>query len=366
MRIDAFSVYKVPVTLVEPLRTSGGTHSQRDITLVCAESDGVFGWGENVAPLEPLYTSEYLETSLPVMIDEVIARVLQHDHVNLRDIRSIVAGIEGYEMAKYAVEMAVTDVWLRQQQLSLGSFIGATQHAVPVGVVVGMNEPRRLLQLVDQYLADGYRRIKLKIAPGRDVDVVRMVREHVGPDVVLQVDANCAYTAREIDHLRQLDEFDLQFIEQPFAADAFAEHAQFASRASTPVCLDESIITMADLQRVIDAGACSFVNIKPSRVGSVFTAIEMYEHCVSRGVEPWCGGMLESGIGRAALLTFAALPHFSITHDLSASARYFARDITAPFQLQEGTIAVPQGPGIGVVPDPHVIETAQLLVRVAR
>ena len=367
MRIDAVSMYKVPLALVEPLRTSSGTHAVREAILVCAHSGGMLGWGENVALVEPFYVAEYVASSLPAMINNVIPRVVGCDDISPRVVSGLLSDLTGCEMAKYAVEMAVTDVWLRQHEQSLASYIGATQQTVPAGVVVGLYDSiDDVLGLVDRYRSQGYQRIKLKIAPHNDVEVVRAVRDRVGSDFVLQADANCSYSHDDIDHLGQLDQFHLQFIEQPFAPEHFDHHASLASQIQTPICLDESIITLSDLERAVGKGSCSFVNIKPARVGSMFTAIEMYEFCIDKGVTPWCGGMLESGIGRAALLAFAALPNFTITHDLSASHRYFDFDVTPSFDLEHGSLRVPHGPGIGVEPHKHVIEAAELLAHVTR
>jgi O-succinylbenzoate synthase len=367
MRIDAFSVYKVPLKLNEPLRTSAGTHDARDAVLVRAESNGKYGWGENVAPAEAFYVSEHAAASVQAMIDHVIPRVLACDDVTPEMVATLVADVDGYEMAKYAVEMAVTDLWLRHQFRSLAAYIGAIRTRISAGVVMGLYDSMADTERMTEYfLSLGYTRIKLKIAPGSDVDVVRTVRAKAGNDVTLQVDANGAYSVNDIAHLSQLDEFGLQFIEQPFASDAIAEHAQLASSIATPVCLDESIITMADLDAAVDAGACSFVNIKPARVGSLFLAVSMYERSIERGIVPWCGGMLESGVGRAALLAFAALPKFTITHDISASHRYFEYDVTSPFEIEEGQLRVPQGLGIGVIPWKEEIETSEQLAHVTR
>jgi len=367
MRIEAMSVYRIALTLNDPLRTATGTHSVRDVVLVRAESDGESGWGENVATAESFYVAEHAASSILMMVDAVIPAVLEHDFARPEDVATLLQDIDGFEMAKYGVEMAVTDVWLRQQSRSLASYIGATQTQINAGVVVGLYDSlTELERVVHGYIEDGYKRIKIKIAPGHDVEVVRAVRGVVGSQIALQVDANRAYTANDISHLKLLDEFDLQFIEQPFGVDAFVEHALLAKSIDTPVCLDESVITLHDLHIAIEEKACTFVNIKPARVGSMFLAISMYEECIEHGLVPWCGGMLESGIGRAAALAFAGLPGFTITHDLSASERYFAHDVTVPFELSHGQLAVPEGPGIGVRPLESVIKTAELLAHVTR
>jgi O-succinylbenzoate synthase len=206
----------------------------------------------------------------------------------------------------------------------------------------------QLIETVGGYLEQGYRRIKLKIGPGTDVDRVRAVRERVGPDVLLQVDANAAYTLEDSEHLAQLDEFDLLLIEQPLPEEQLLGHAKLARRLTTPVCLDESIISSDVAAEAIEMGACSIVNIKPGRVGGYIEARRVHDVCAARGVPVWCGGMLETGIGRAANLALAALPGFTLPGDVSASDRYFHRDITEPFVLEDGRLRVPAGPGLGV------------------
>jgi O-succinylbenzoate synthase len=367
MLIESLSVFSIPLALTEPLRTATGAHDTRNAVLVRAQSEGKSGWGENVAPVGDFYVGESAAASIPVMIDQMLPRVLASDDITPEQVSLLLADIDGHNMAKYAVEMAVTDLWLRHQFRSLAAYIGAIRTRIQAGVVMGLYDSQADLERMTEYFMSlGYTRIKVKIAPGRDIDVVRAVRNKVGKDFTLQVDANGAYSPSDISHLSQLDEFGLQFIEQPFAADAISDHAQLASSISTPVCLDESIITMVDLDAAISAKACSFVNLKPARVGSLFTAVQMYERSVEAGLTPWCGGMLESGVGRAALLAFAALPQFTITHDISASHRYFQYDVTSPFEIEEGHLRVPQGLGIGVIPWKEEIETATQLAHVTR
>jgi o-succinylbenzoate synthase len=367
MQIESMSVFSIPLALNEPLRTATGTHDTRHAVLVRAQSGGKSGWGENVAPVGDFYLGENAGASVSVMIEQMLPRIVASDGIVPEDVSALLADIDGFNMAKFAVEMAVTDLWLRHQFRSLAAYVGAIRTRITAGVVMGLYDTQADLErMTDYFLSLGYTRIKLKIAPGQDIDVVRTVRNRVGADFTLQVDANGAYTPDDTAHLSQLDEFNLQFIEQPFSAEAIKEHAELASRISTPICLDESIVTLHDLDHAIAAKACSFVNIKPARVGSIFTAVEMCKRSVAKGVTPWCGGMLESGVGRAALLAFAALPDFTITHDISASHRYFQYDVTSPFEIEEGQLRVPQGLGIGVIPWKEEIETAEQLAHVTR
>jgi O-succinylbenzoate synthase len=223
---------------------------------------------------------------------------------------------------------------------------------VKSGVSVGIqNSIDELLRVVQGYLDDGYLRIKLKIEPGRDIDLVRAVRSTFGDDLLLQVDANSAYHVSDAEHLARLDEFNLLLIEQPLPEEQVAAHAELAKVVRTPICLDESIVSAEVAREAIDIGACTIINIKPGRVGGYLEAKKIHDLCYERGVPVWCGGMLETGIGRAANLALAALPGFTLPGDTSASARYFQRDVTAPFILRDGHLDVPTGPGIGIDPD---------------
>jgi O-succinylbenzoate synthase len=242
--------------------------------------------------------------------------------------------------------------------MSLGTYLGAVSDRVPSGVSVGlMDSIPQLLDTVDGYLADGYLRIKLKIEPGRDVEPVRAVRERFGNDLLLQVDANGAYTLGDSRLLARLDPFDLLLIEQPLPEDDVRGHAELARRIATPVCLDESITSARGAADAIAIGACSIVNIKPGRVGGYLEAVRIHDVCLANGVPVWCGGMLETGLGRAANVALAALPGFTLPGDTSASDRYFAQDVTAPFVLEDGHLPVPQGAGIGVDPIVEVLDS---------
>jgi O-succinylbenzoate synthase len=261
-------------------------------------------------------------------------------------------GIRGHYMAKAVLETALLDHQLREQKISLAQYLGATQTRVKSGVSVGIqNSIDELLRVVQGYLDDGYLRIKLKIEPGRDIDLVRAVRSTFGDGLLLQVDANSAYHVSDAEHLARLDEFNLLLIEQPLPEEQVAAHAELAKVVCTPICLDESIVSAEVAREAIDIGACSIINIKPGRVGGYLEAKKIHDLCYERGVPVWCGGMLETGIGRAANLALAALPGFTLPGDTSASARYFQRDVTAPFILRDGHLDVPTGPGIGIDPD---------------
>jgi O-succinylbenzoate synthase len=261
----------------------------------------------------------------------------------------------GHPMAAAALETAILDAELRADGTSLAAYLGATRSRVPAGVAIGIVEPLgALLDAVDAFVAQGYGRVKLKVEPGRDVGVVQAVRARF-PDLPLQVDANGAYTPGEFDALVALDAFDLVLVEQPFGATELAAHAELARRSHTPVCLDESIGSAADAAHAIAIGACSIVNVKAPRVGGYLEAKRVHDVCRAAGVPVWCGGMLETGLGRAGNVALAALDGFTLTGDLSASDRYYRRDLTEPFVLDDGHLTVPQAPGVGGPPLPDVL-----------
>jgi O-succinylbenzoate synthase len=270
-------------------------------------------------------------------------------------------------MAKAAVEMAVLDAELRGAGMSYAAYLGGTRDRVPAGVSVGiMDSIPELLDHVAGYLAEGYARIKLKIQPGWDLEPVRAVRERFG-DIMLQVDANTAYTRADTRHLAGLDPFDLLLIEQPLPEDDLLGHARLAKTVTTPICLDESIVSARVAADALALGACSVVNVKAGRVGGYLEARRIHDVSAAHGAPVWCGGMLETGLGRAANLAFAALPGCTLPGDVSASGRYYTQDVTEPFELVDGLMTVPSGPGLGVEPIMDVLDSlteSKQLVRV--
>lgn len=353
MKIKGVELRRIELPLVHPFRTSFGTESTRDILLVHVLTENSEGWGECAAMQEPLYSEEYVDGAQQVIQDHFLPRL--GTDVTAASIRVLLAPFHGHPMAKAALEMAVLDAELRAVGDSLGSFLGTVRSRVPVGVSVGIfDEVPALLDAVDAYLSRGYRRIKLKIEPGWDIDPVKAVRERFGDELMLQVDANTAYGASDMEHLAELDQFEMLLIEQPFAAEDLLTHAEFARRITTPICLDESITSVRTAVAAIELGACSIINIKAGRVGGYLEAREIHDVCAQRDIPVWCGGMLETGLGRAANLALAGLPNFRLPGDISETARYYEHDITPPFVLEaDSTIRVPQGPGLGVSPDPE-------------
>jgi O-succinylbenzoate synthase len=355
MKITGIELRRVAMPLVAPFRTSFGTETARDILLVRVVTPDAEGWGECVAMSDPLYSAEYVDGAADVLARFLIPAVTALDRADASTVGAALGRFKGHPMAKAALETAVLDAELCAAGLPLARFLGATRDRVACGVSVGiMDSIPQLLEAVGGYLAEGYLRIKLKIEPGWDVEPVRAVRERFG-DILLQVDANTAYSLADAPHLAALDAFGLLLIEQPLAEDDLRGHAELARLLRTPVCLDESITSARAAADAIALGACRIVNIKPGRVGGYLEARRVHDVCAAHGIPVWCGGMLETGLGRAANLALAALPGFVFPGDTSASARYYRQDITPPFVLSEGHLPVPAGPGIGVEPVADVL-----------
>ena len=329
MRLEGFELRRVAMPLVSPFRTSFSTQTARDILLVRALTDGAEGWGECVTLGDPLLLAR-------------VRRRRRRRHAALPHPGARCGGVvdapgvgealkpfKGHRMAKAALEMAVLDAELRTEGRSFARELGSVRDRVPCGVSVGiMDSIPELLDAVGGYLAEGYVRIKLKIEPGWDVDAVRAVRERFGDDVLLQVDANTAYTLRDARHLAKLDDFDLLLIEQPLEEEDVLGHAELAKIVRTPICLDESITSAQTAAAAIRLGATQVINIKPGRVGGYLEARRIHDLAVAHGIAVWCGGMIESGIGRAANVALASLPGFTLPGDVSASDRFYRTDIT--------------------------------------
>ncbi|MYU06010.1 o-succinylbenzoate synthase [Streptomyces sp. SID8366] len=356
-KISGVELRRIAMPLVAPFRTSFGTETSRDVLLVrVVTSDGIEGWAECAAMSEPRYCSEYVDGAHDVLRKFLIP-ALPTGGVDATAVGRALEPFTGHHMAKSALESAVLDAQLRTTGESFGTYLGAARDRVPCGVSVGiMNSIPELLDAVAGYVDEGYVRIKLKIEPGWDIKPVRAVRERFGDDLLLQVDANAAYTLVDAQHLTKLDEFGLLLIEQPLANNDMVQHAQLAKTLRTPICLDESIESAADAAAAISLGACSIINIKPARVGGYLEARRIHDVAHAHGIPVWCGGMLETGIGRAANVALAALPGFTLPGDTSGSHRYFATDVTEPFVLNDGHLDVLTGPGLGVQPLPDFLD----------
>jgi O-succinylbenzoate synthase len=366
VKIEAIELRTVALPLKYPFRTSFGTEYDKEAMLVRVVADGVEGWGECVAMPEPLYSSEYLAMALDVTRRCLAPILFPRPDVRADDVARLLAPIKGHRMAKAAVEMAVLDAELRAAGESFGQRLGAVVDRVPSGVSVGIvDSVAELLDVVGGYLDEGYVRIKLKIEPGWDVEPVRAVRERFG-DIALQVDANAAYSLADAGQLALLDDFDLLLIEQPLGEEDLRQHAELATQLQTPICLDESIVSAGAAADAIALGACRIVNIKAGRVGGYLEAKRVHDVAVAHGVAVWCGGMVETGLGRAANAALAALPGFTLPGDVSGSDRFFDEDITAPIQMRDGYVDVPAGPGLGVDPVPEILQRRTTSVELLR
>jgi O-succinylbenzoate synthase len=354
VRIERIELRLLRLPLVRFFETSFGRIHDRPFVLVTVAGEGAQGVGECVADANPYYSAETTGTAWQIIADFIAPLVLGRSFAHPREIFPALARIRGHNMAKAAVEMAAWDLYARQQQQPLCRVLGGADalidRGIAAGVSIGIQDSLDdLLERIEVELAAGYRRIKIKIKPGWDVDAVARVRARFGP-VPLMVDANAAYTLADAAHLARLDAFDLMMIEQPLDYDDVQDHATLQAQLRTPICLDESLHTVKIADEAIRAGACRIINIKPGRVGGHRPSLELHDLAARHGVPVWHGGMLESGIGRAHNIHLSTLANFSLPGDVAASRRYFDPDLIEPgIEVRpDGTIAVPHGPGIGV------------------
>ena len=368
MRIDEVELRVVRLPYRSPFKTSFGEEAEKHALIVTVRSEGVEGYGEGVMDPFPMYREETLPAAQHLLRNAFAPDLLANgcDHPS-----ELVAGRwarwRGNPMAKTALELAVWDCFARQRGVPLRSLLGGERITIPVGASLGMTATiEQTVDNVTRHVEQGYQRVKLKIEPGFDVEPVRAVRER-HPDVMLQVDANTAYTLADADPLVALDPFGLVLVEQPLAEDDLRGHAELARRLRTPICLDESITSVATTETALALGACSVVNVKAGRVGGYLEAVRVHDVCATHAVPVWCGGMLETGIGRAANVALAALPGFTLPGDTSASDRYYARDVVVdPFVLDDGRLAVPTGPGLGVTVDTDFVASITTSVETLR
>lgn len=350
VRVERARLRVVELPLVSPFTTSFGTQTVRRALLVEVEGDGVAGIGECAAGIEPGYSSETCGGALLALREHILPTVLGGPEADVREYAAGWAWVRGHHMAKAAVEMALLDQAGRADGQSLSQILEGTRSHIGCGVSIGIQPSLgATIKAVEGYLAEGYQRIKLKCKPGYDVDLARAVRQRF-PGTPLMLDANSAYSLRDLDQLRALDEFDLMMIEQPLAHDDLIDHAALQAQIETSICLDESVESLADLRAAIALGSGRILNIKAGRVGGLLAAAQLHDTCQEAGWPVWCGGMLETGIGRAANLALASLPGFTLPGDTSASDRYFDQDLLQqPFELAAaGTLRVPTGPGLGI------------------
>jgi O-succinylbenzoate synthase len=360
VKIDRIEIRTVPLALRERFVISSGARQDRTILLVSLHAEGLVGWGEVVAAEDPSYSYETTETAWHVIEAFLAPAMVGGEFDSPAEMLAAAGWVRGHRMAKAGLEMAAWDLWARSHGVSLAEEVGGERRAVPVGVSIGIQPSDEvLLEKVGGYLEEGYRRIKLKIKPGRDLEMLALVRERF-PEAELMADANSAYSLADVDRLAELDGLRLMMIEQPLAHEDIRDHARLQERLETPVCLDESIRSAADARLALELGACRIINIKPGRVGGFGESRAIHDLCRDAGVPVWCGGMLESGIGRAHNVALATLPGFTLPGDISESRRYWAEDIVEPeFEMQDGFMPVPEGPGIGVRPRLDRIESLQ-------
>ncbi len=355
--ISSIVVREIRLALKEPFRISSGTIAERRVCLLeLRAADGTTGWSECVAGEQPNYSPETIDTAWHAMREWLAGRVLG---VEFDEPSAVFAALDrnirGHHMAKAAIEMGCWDVAARQRNLPLSRLLGGIRDRVPTGISIGIQrDPDALVARARQAMAQGYRKIKMKIEPGSDVAFVAAVREALGPDLHLMADANSAYTLGDADHLKQLDRFGLIMIEQPLDREDLVRHAKLQKMLTTPICLDESITSVDRAADMIELGAGRIINIKPGRVGGFSASKAIHDLCQRHGVPVWCGGMFESGVGRAHNVALASLPNFSLPGDMSPSGRYWERDIVTPEWTMDGDgmVHVPlHAPGIGVTVD---------------
>jgi O-succinylbenzoate synthase len=355
--VDRIALREVRLPLKEPFRISSGVVTERRIFLLeLHDAAGISTWAECVAGEQPNYTAETIDTAWYAIQQWIGPRVLGVRFNGPEDVHAeLNRDLRGHPMAKAAVEMGCWALAATAEGVPLSKRIGGTRDRVATGISLGIqSNPAALVQRATAALAQGYRKIKVKIAPGSDIAFVRAVREALGADIHLMADANSAYTLNDADHLAQLDEFNLIMIEQPLGADDIRQHAELQRRLRTPICLDESITSVDRARDMIALGSGRIVNIKPGRVGGYSASRAIHDVCQQNGIPVWCGGMLESGVGRAYNVALASLPNFTLPGDLSPSARYWERDLVTPEWTMdaEGMVPVPRSrPGIGVTVD---------------
>jgi o-succinylbenzoate synthase len=358
MKLRKITLREIHLKLLSPFQTSFGTSDLRRILLLEADANGVTGWGESTAGENPFYSYETVETAWLILRDYLWPMV-RGKEIAAAIVWDMLAPVRGHNMAKAAMETAIWDAEAKQKDVPLAKLLGGSREEIPCGVSIGIQPTLAVLIVkVNEALAGGYQRIKIKIKPGLDIEPVRALRERF-PHVPLMVDANSAYRLEDVPRLKQLDAFHLMMIEQPLGWDDIYSHTQLQRQLQTPICLDECIHDVDQARAAIETGACGVINIKLGRVGGHTAACRMHDLCRSKSIPVWCGGMLESGIGRAHNIAMSSLANFSLPGDVSASRRYWTEDIIEPEVevSKQGSIRVPSAPGIGYTPRLDRIES---------
>jgi len=368
MKLERIVIRHLEMNLKFPFTTSFGTQQRKELLLLeVVDEDGLCGWGESVAMNVPWYNEETVKGNWHLLEDYIIPVLMKEPIGHPDEVTERLAFIRKNNMAKAAIEGAIWDLYAKRRQISLAEALGGDKRQIEVGVSIGIQtDVDTLLRMIETHLSEGYRRIKLKIMPGRDVEVIREVRRRF-PDVPLMADANSAYQLADAQHLQQLDEFSLMMIEQPLASDDIIDHATLQAALQTPICLDESIHSAEDARKAIALGSCKIINIKIGRVGGLTEAKRIHDLCAAKQVPVWCGGMLEAGVGRAHNLAVTTLSNFVLPGDTAASSRYWDEDIIEPeVSVVNGLITVPTAPGIGYEVRREKIEKYALASKVYR
>ncbi len=358
MLIDSVELYHIKMELVSPFTTSMGTEYDEEHIIVKVNSEGISGYGESVAEGTPFYSYETVTTAWHILKDFLIPEILQKDLKNVNEAILLWEKVRGHRMAKAGLEAALWDLFAKSQNQSLSKILGGNKNKIDVGVSIGIqSDPSILIKKVQGYLEEGYKRIKIKIAPNEDLQYIKALRIEF-PNLLLQVDANSAYKIEHLSLFKEMDKFNLLLIEQPLSYDDIYEHSKLQSELNTPICLDESIHSLADTKAAIELSSCKIINIKPGRVGGFTESKLIHDYCMNKNIPVWHGGMLESGIGRAGNVALASLPNFTLPGDISASKRYYKEDIVEPefFVNKDGTMDVPSKPGIGVEVNQKMLE----------
>jgi O-succinylbenzoate synthase len=364
MKIDQITLYHLDMPLVHPFETSFGLETRRQCLILSAQSGDLIGWGECVAMQSPAYSSETCGTAWHVLEQFLIPATNGEEWIEISDFVEKTNWVRGHHMAKAALQGAAWDLLAQSQGINLAALLAERypeepKKRVKVGISIGIQPSiTETLTRIEKFLAKGFDRVKLKIKPGWDLDLLHAVREAF-PKLDLMVDANAAYTSQDYDFFRKMDQFNLMMIEQPLAYDDIYHHSQLQQEIQTPICLDESISTLDQARSALELDACRIINIKPGRVGGFWESIQIHDLCLENGIPVWCGGMLETGIGRAGNLALASLPNFSLPGDIGPTHRYWEKDIIDEvFYLNkvDSTITVPEGPGLGISVNPERLE----------
>ncbi|CEA01850.1 o-succinylbenzoate synthase [Jeotgalicoccus halotolerans] len=359
MKIEHIVIRHLEMDMKAPFTTSFGTFDKKEFLLLEAiDADGTIGWGESVAFNVPFYSEETVKTNWHMLEDFLIPLILHKEIIHPSEVNEIFSAIRKNNMAKSALEGAIWDIYSQQTNQSLAHALGGTRKNIDVGISIGIqNSIEELVDIVAGFVKEGYKRIKVKIKPDWDVEVMRTLRKTF-PDVAIMADANSAYRLADTELLKQLDDFDLMMIEQPLASDDIIDHAQLQQELATPICLDESIHSLEDARKAVELGSTKIINIKIGRVGGLTEAVKIHDYCKENNIPVWCGGMLESGVGRAHNVALTTLENFTLPGDTASSSRYFEKDIIEPEVIAEnGSIEVPETAGIGYTVNRDTVES---------